>query len=61
MFNCTLLMFEGKWSFTDERMLSTLMRTSWTTYDREALIEHAIVHVMRHRLRLEKLLARSGT
>ncbi|MBP7514122.1 MAG: hypothetical protein KA791_06220 [Flavobacteriales bacterium] len=54
-------MFEGEWVFAAERMLSELICTSGTTYDLEALIEHAIVHVIRHRLRLEKLLARAGT
>ena len=60
MFSRTPLMFEGKWSFMHEWMRSTLKRTSWMTCDLEALVEHAIVHVMRHRLQLEMLLARSG-
>ncbi len=40
---------------TDKELLNTIIKTSWTTYDLEALIEHSIVHVLRHRLQIEKM------
>jgi uncharacterized damage-inducible protein DinB len=58
MFQYTVATFEDKWLLTDEELLSTIIKTSWSTYDLEAIIEHAIVHVLRHRLQIEKLLAK---
>ena len=55
MFAYTLQTFEGKWNLTDEQMLNTLIKTSWSFYDLEGLIEHAIVHVARHRRQIERL------
>jgi len=55
MFQCTVDTFEDKWLLTDEVLLSTIIKTSWSTYDLEAIIEHAIVHILRHRLQIEKL------
>lgn len=60
MFQYTLATFEDKWLLTDEEILSTIIKTSWSTYDLEAIIEHAIVHVLRHRLQIEKLLTKKG-
>ncbi len=57
MFQYTLETFEDKWLLTDEELLNTIIKTSWTTYDLEAIIEHAIVHVLRHRRQIEKLIA----
>ncbi len=54
MFQYTLETFEDKWVLTDEELLNTIIKTSWTTYDLEAIIEHAIVHVLRHRRQIEK-------
>ncbi len=48
MFALTLNTFEGIIKYTDDQLLHTIIKTSWSTYDLEALIEHAIVHVMRH-------------
>ncbi len=58
MFAYTVETFEDKWLLTDEELLNTIIKTSWTTYDLEALIEHAIVHVLRHRLQIEKMIIR---
>lgn len=58
MFQYTIATFEDKWLLTDEELLSTIIKTSWSTYDLEAIIEHAIVHVLRHRLQIEKLLTK---
>jgi uncharacterized damage-inducible protein DinB len=60
MFQYTVDTFEDKWLLTDDELMSTIIKTSWTTYDLEAIIEHAIVHILRHRLQIEKLLAKTG-
>ena len=59
MFQYTVETFEDKWLLTDDELLNTIIKTSWTTYDLEAIIEHSIVHILRHRLQVEKLLIKS--
>lgn len=56
MFNYTVETFEDKWLLTDDDLLNTIIKTSWTTYDLEAIIEHSIVHILRHRLQIQKLI-----
>jgi uncharacterized damage-inducible protein DinB len=56
MFAYTLETFEDKYHLTDDDLMQTIIKTSWTTYDLEAIIEHAIVHILRHRLQIEKRL-----
>jgi uncharacterized damage-inducible protein DinB len=48
--------FENKWQVSDEDLSKTYIKTSWKTYDLEGIVEHAIVHILRHRLQIEKLL-----
>jgi uncharacterized damage-inducible protein DinB len=55
MFQHTLDTFEDQWSITYNQMLNTIIKTPWATYDMESMIEHAIVHVLRHRRQIEKL------
>lgn len=48
----------GKWEMSDEQIQAIQMPTRWgPTYDLEQLMEHAIVHVLRHRRQLEKFLS----
>ncbi|WP_339838170.1 hypothetical protein [uncultured Flavobacterium sp.] len=47
--------FENKWHFTDDDLIKVRITTSWTTYDLEAICEHAIVHVLRHKRQIEKI------
>ncbi len=56
MFEYTVETFQDKWLLTDKELLNTIIKTSWTTYDLEALIEHSIVHILRHRLQIEKMI-----
>ncbi|PKQ45690.1 DinB family protein [Confluentibacter flavum] len=56
MFDYTVKTFEDKWLLTDDELLNTLIKTSWSTYDLEGIIEHAIVHILRHRLQIEKMI-----
>jgi uncharacterized damage-inducible protein DinB len=58
MFAYTVETFENKWLMTDDEMMATIIKTSWTTYDLEAIIEHAIVHILRHRLQIQKTIAK---
>lgn len=52
----TLATFEGRWEYPSADIRNAVMRTSWhVTYDLEQMLEHAIVHVMRHRRQIEKL------
>ena len=60
MFEYTVETFHDKWSLTDEDLLNIIIKTSWTTYDLEALIEHSIVHILRHRLQIEKMIIKHG-
>lgn len=46
---------EGRWRMTDEEISSTFIDTGWgVRYDLEQLLEHAVVHVLRHRRQIEK-------
>lgn len=56
MFEYTVETFEDKWLLTDDELMNTIIKTSWTTYDLEAIIEHTIVHVLRHRLQIQKMI-----
>jgi uncharacterized damage-inducible protein DinB len=56
MFEYTVETFEDKWHLTYGQLMNTIIKTSWTTYDLEAIIEHAIVHILRHRLQIEKMI-----
>ena len=48
---------EGKWQMSDEEIQAVSMKVSWgVTYDLEQLLEHAIVHILRHRRQIERFL-----
>jgi uncharacterized damage-inducible protein DinB len=53
---------DGKWEMTDEVIVRTTIHSLWgVTYDLEQLLEHAIVHILRHRRQIEKLLQQAQT
>ena len=59
MMEYTLQTLEGRWEMTEEEIANMVMRTRWAvTYDMEQLLEHAIVHVLRHRRQIERFLDR---
>ena len=60
MFKYTVETFEDKWDLTYNELMNTIIKTSWTTYDLEAITEHAIVHILRHRLQIEKMIGKYG-
>ena len=48
---------EGKWEMSDEDIQAVSITTRWqATYDLEQLLEHAIVHILRHRRQIERFL-----
>ena len=51
----TVAIFDGNWDEINEKMTSVFIDTSWgVRYDVEQMMEHAIVHVLRHRRQIEK-------
>ncbi|HSK72325.1 MAG TPA: DinB family protein [Pyrinomonadaceae bacterium] len=53
---------DGKWELSDDEINRTIIKTRWGgTYDLEQLLEHAIVHILRHRRQIEKFLLKSPT
>ncbi len=48
---------EGKWEMSDEELVGTVINSQWgAVYDMEQLLEHAIVHILRHRRQIEKFI-----
>ncbi len=49
--------FEGRWDLPEDVMKNArITARSGRTYDMEQLVEHAIVHVLRHRRQIERFL-----
>ena len=49
--------FEGRWHMTDQEVCDTMVTTRWgVTTTMEFLMEHAVVHILRHRRQIEKFL-----
>ncbi len=49
---------EGHWEMTDEQIMAVRIETPWgPIYDLEQSLEHAIVHVLRHRRQIERFLS----
>jgi uncharacterized damage-inducible protein DinB len=50
---------EGHWEMSDEEISKTVIKSRWgVVYDVEGLLEHAIVHILRHRRQIEKFIWR---
>jgi len=48
---------EGKWDLSDPEITALQIRAPWgPVYDLEQMLEHAIVHVLRHRRQIERFL-----
>ncbi len=61
MLEYTVQTLEGKWEMTDEEINKIKIETRWgATYDMEMLLEHAIVHILRHRRQIERFLIKLG-
>lgn len=46
---------EGRWGMSEEEIMKIVIKSPWgVVYDLEQMLEHAIVHILRHRRQLEK-------
>ena len=62
MFADTAAIFESERSITDEEMETIFFKTRWCeSYNIDQLLEHAIVHVLRHRRQIQKFLLKFQT
>ena len=53
---------KNKWEMTFDDMVKNIIKTHWgQDYDIEQLLEHAIVHILRHRRQIEKFLIKRQT
>lgn len=51
----------GRWEMPDDEMMAVRIESRWgPVFDLEQLLEHAIVHVLRHRRQIERFLARAS-
>jgi uncharacterized damage-inducible protein DinB len=59
MLEYTVETLQNKWNLPDSVLLKEIIKTkAGQCYDMEQLLEHAIVHVLRHRRQIEKYLSR---
>lgn len=57
MLGYTIETLDGKWEMTDDEICRIKINSRWgVIYDLEQLLEHAIVHILRHRRQVEKFL-----
>ena len=57
MFAYTCEIFEGERQITDDEMENIHFKTRWSeSYNIDQLLEHAIVHILRHRRQIEKFI-----
>ena len=54
----TMETLDGRWEMSDEAVQAIAIQSNWgTKYDLEQILEHAIVHVLRHRRQIERLMS----
>ena len=60
MISYTSETIEGKWEYSDDEIQKVKMIVRWgPQYDLEQLLEHAIVHILRHRRQIEKFISQN--
>jgi uncharacterized damage-inducible protein DinB len=53
----TVETLEGRWEYSDEQVSAVRINSRWgVQYDMEQMLEHAIVHILRHRRQIERFL-----
>lgn len=58
----TVEIFDGKWEIMDEQITNSIITARWgVIYNIDQLLEHAIVHVLKHRRQIEKFLLKFET
>lgn len=51
----TVQTLDGKWEMAEKDIMAIAIHSRWgPTYDIEQLLEHAIVHILRHRRQIDK-------
>ena len=60
MLSYTVETFEGKWHYTNDQILEIQTHSQWGPESLEQLLEHAIVHVLRHRRQIDRFLAKGS-
>lgn len=61
MLRYTIETLENRWEMTDDQIEGTVVHPRWGgNYHMEQLLEHAIVHILRHRRQLDKFLRNAG-
>lgn len=61
MFAYTAAIFEGERHITEDEMTNIFFKTRWCeSYNIDQLLEHAIVHILRHRRQIEKFILKFG-
>lgn len=54
----TIETLQDKWEFTDDEIMKVKMIVRWgPQYDLEQLLEHAVIHILRHRRQIGKFSA----
>ena len=62
MLTYTVTTLKNKWNFTFDEAVTNIIKTEWgQEYDFEQLLEHAIVHILRHRRQIERFLIKIKT
>ena len=53
----TIETLDGRWEMSAEEISAMVIKSRWgAVYDAEGLLEHAIVHLLRHRRQIEKFI-----
>ena len=52
--------FDDRWHYTNDQILDVQIESQWGPENLEQLLEHAIVHILRHRRQIERFLAASS-
>jgi uncharacterized damage-inducible protein DinB len=53
----TVETLDGRWEMSAEEIAGMVIKTRWgPVYDLEGMLEHAIVHLLRHRRQIEKFI-----
>lgn len=53
----TVETLEGRWGMSPDELSAIVFKTGWgATYDPDGLLEHAVMHVLRHRRQIEKFI-----
>lgn len=56
MLSYTADALEGRWDYSGEQVMAVQIRSPWGPENLEQLLEHAIVHILRHRRQIERFL-----